>query len=125
MTPEQFCYWLQGYFELQPSGSGSISAAQARVIKEHLQLTFEKVTTLSTEDVNLIPIDREFPSEVQQESPDAADTDPAPALPVENALPSPHTVDPMLVIRLEAIEKRLNVMGREVGRCRSGNARYC
>lgn len=125
MTPEQFCYWLQGYFELQPSGSGSICAAQARVIKEHLQLTFEKVTTLSAEDVNLVPIDREFPLEVQQKSPDAADTDPAPALPAENAPPSPQAVDPMLVIRLDAIEKRLNVMGREVCRCRSENVRYC
>lgn len=119
MTPEQFCYWLQGYFELQPSGSGSISAAQARVIKEHLQLTFEKVTTLSAEDVNLTPTE----GDARQE--DAADTDPAPALPAENVPPSPHAADPMLVIRLDAIEKRLNVMGREVGRCRSGNVRYC
>ena len=121
MTPEQFCYWLQGYFELQPSGSGSISAAQARVIKEHLQLTFEKVTTISAEDVSLTSPE----GDTRQEDADAADTDPAPALPVENAPPSPHTVDPSLVIRLEALEKRLNVMGREVGRCRSGNVRYC
>lgn len=42
MTSQEFCYWLQGYFEL--STSPAITPEQAKVIKEHLQLVFNKVT---------------------------------------------------------------------------------
>ena len=41
MTPEQFCYWLQGYFELaQRPESDGLSPAQAKTIREHLGLVF-------------------------------------------------------------------------------------
>lgn len=43
MTPDQFCYWLQGYFEI--SGSTKLNKEQVDVIKEHLSLVFNKVTT--------------------------------------------------------------------------------
>jgi hypothetical protein len=41
MTPEQFCYWLQGYTELHGSPP---SAEQWKSIQEHLKTVFHKVT---------------------------------------------------------------------------------
>ncbi len=43
MTSQEFAYWLQGYFELTPDGLG-FSAEQVKVVKDHLQLVFQKVT---------------------------------------------------------------------------------
>lgn len=43
MTPENFTYWLQGYFEL--SDSNNLSKEQVEVIKEHLALVLSKQTT--------------------------------------------------------------------------------
>lgn len=43
MTPEQFCYWLQGYCELNPLQERPTERQWAS-IKDHLQLTFKKVT---------------------------------------------------------------------------------
>lgn len=42
MTPENFCYWLQGYFEL--TESKFFSQLQAKIVKDHLELVFSKVT---------------------------------------------------------------------------------
>jgi hypothetical protein len=41
MTPEQFCYWLNGFGELSPEPP---TAEQWQAIKEHLQSVFHKVT---------------------------------------------------------------------------------
>lgn len=41
MTPQDFCYWLQGFSELNGSHP---SPDQWNLIKEHLALTFKKVT---------------------------------------------------------------------------------
>jgi len=38
MTSRDFCFWLQGYFEL--SGSTELSEAQVDGIKRHLNLVF-------------------------------------------------------------------------------------
>ncbi|WP_295487828.1 hypothetical protein [uncultured Pseudomonas sp.] len=43
MTPENFCYWLQGFTELQP-GMEQPTPAQWKAITEHLQHVFQKVT---------------------------------------------------------------------------------
>ena len=40
MTPEQFCYWLNGHFDL--SDNNKLSEEQVKVIKEHLGLVFEQ-----------------------------------------------------------------------------------
>lgn len=40
MTPEQFAYWLQGHAEM----NGSPTAEQWKVIVDHLQTVFNKVT---------------------------------------------------------------------------------
>lgn len=42
MTPENFCYWLQGYFEI--ADTADLSKKQTRMIREHLGLIFTKVT---------------------------------------------------------------------------------
>lgn len=42
MSPENFCYFLQGY--LETSNPEFISAAQTQIIKDHLALVFNKVT---------------------------------------------------------------------------------
>jgi hypothetical protein len=46
MTSEQFCYWLQGYFELKQTIDHRDGATPEtmKVIEEHLQTVFEKVT---------------------------------------------------------------------------------
>lgn len=43
MTPEQFAYWLQGFFEL--SDPSALSGSQVDIIREHLKTVFEKRTT--------------------------------------------------------------------------------
>ena len=42
MTPEQFCYWLQGFVEL--SGDCLPTQEQWKSIREHMQTVFQKVT---------------------------------------------------------------------------------
>ena len=46
MTSEQFCYWLQGYFELKKIEHGEviITPLAAKAIDDHLQTVFHKVT---------------------------------------------------------------------------------
>lgn len=43
MTPEQFCYWLQGFFELSCPIDG-LSPSQIAAIRDHLNTVFNKVT---------------------------------------------------------------------------------
>lgn len=48
MSPENFCYFLQGYFEI--SKSNTLTELQVQEIKNHLDLVFKKVTpNLSTQ----------------------------------------------------------------------------
>lgn len=42
MTPEQFTYWLQGFFEI--SDTDSLTNKQVQIIRDHLNLVFNKVT---------------------------------------------------------------------------------
>lgn len=42
MTPENFCYWLQGYFEI--SDSDSLNDHQIQEVKNHLALVLNKKT---------------------------------------------------------------------------------
>jgi hypothetical protein len=42
MTSRDFCYWLQGYFELhQTDAKTPLTGAQADLIKRHLALVFK------------------------------------------------------------------------------------
>jgi hypothetical protein len=42
MTPENFCYWLKGFFELQ--SPTELTETQVAQIRDHLNLVFLKVT---------------------------------------------------------------------------------
>jgi hypothetical protein len=39
MTSRDFCFWLQGHFEI--SGASALSAEQTEVVKKHLSLVFK------------------------------------------------------------------------------------
>lgn len=41
MKSRDFCYWLQGYFEMRQPPNGAIDADQTRVIAAHLALVFK------------------------------------------------------------------------------------
>jgi hypothetical protein len=42
MTSRDFCYWLQGYFEIsQGTGHDAIDGAQVEIIRKHLALVFK------------------------------------------------------------------------------------
>ena len=42
MTPENFTYWIQGFFEI--SDAKKLDETQVQIIKDHLDLVFNKVT---------------------------------------------------------------------------------
>lgn len=42
MTPQDFCYWLQGFFEM--TETDSLSPVQTEILRDHLKLVFEKKT---------------------------------------------------------------------------------
>lgn len=42
MSPEQFCYWLQGLLEV--GNPKELNETQIKIIKDHLSLVFNKVT---------------------------------------------------------------------------------
>jgi len=46
MSPQEFCYWLQGYFEIVGTNAPtkSLNPEQVQVIKDYLILVFTKVT---------------------------------------------------------------------------------
>lgn len=46
MTPEQFCYWLQGYYEL--TNDTDRLSQRDHIIRDHLQTVFQKVTPTYT-----------------------------------------------------------------------------
>lgn len=42
MTSRDFCYWLQGFFELTiDDGENQVSSDQAKAIRNHLNLVFK------------------------------------------------------------------------------------
>ncbi len=45
MTPEQFCYWLQGVFEV--GNIAELNVEQVKIVKQHLGLVLTNVTQLS------------------------------------------------------------------------------
>lgn len=55
MTPENFAYWLQGYFEI--SGVSVLDEAKVQIIKDHLDLVFSKITPERTTNSTPIEID--------------------------------------------------------------------
>lgn len=41
MTSRDFCFWLQGYFELRQNKAAVIEPEQAKMIQRHLALVFK------------------------------------------------------------------------------------
>jgi len=58
MNANDFCYWLQGFAEL---GDKPPTAAQWKMIQEHLQLVFVKVTSPMPTVITGDPIWQTFP----------------------------------------------------------------
>lgn len=56
MTPENFCYWLQGFVEIgEPV---TLNKQQLQVLKDHLKLVFDKKTpdrSLEANDETFVP----------------------------------------------------------------------
>lgn len=50
MTARDFCYWLQGYFEI--AGPSMISEGQIKLIQKHLNMVFEHEIDPSMGDQN-------------------------------------------------------------------------
>lgn len=48
MSERDFCYWLTGFFEIQDASnqtnSGELNRSQVKIIRDHLNLVFNKVT---------------------------------------------------------------------------------
>lgn len=42
MTPEQFCFWLQGFVEMNPNAM--LTGTQWEILKDHLKLVMKKET---------------------------------------------------------------------------------
>lgn len=66
MTPEQYCYWLQGHCEL--SENERPSAEQWTTIKENLRLIFDKKIKIGLQDFKW-PFDTTQPAMHPQLSP--------------------------------------------------------
>jgi hypothetical protein len=58
MTPENFTYWLVGYFEI--SGATYLSEDQTRAVKDHLDLVFRKVTPDRSTQVKSLSVNEGF-----------------------------------------------------------------
>lgn len=41
MTSRDFCFWLQGYFEIKADSNSELSQGQVDMIKRHLNLVFK------------------------------------------------------------------------------------
>jgi len=66
MTPENFCYWLQGGLELMQAinPNFSLDANAKTCIQDHLNLVFKKKTPDRIQDLVARPLSdsRDFPS---------------------------------------------------------------
>lgn len=54
MQPNEFCYWLQGFFERNGTYA-TLNDSQIAVVKEHLQLVIHKETLKETTNVVIPP----------------------------------------------------------------------
>lgn len=71
MTEREFCYWVQGFVEMNPNAM--VTHTQWEIIKDHLKLVFKKETPdrLAVQDPKPapfpsyppVPVDRAFPSQ--------------------------------------------------------------
>jgi hypothetical protein len=55
MRARDFCYWLQGFFELGGGDAAPFTAEQADVVRQHLRLVFEPRTPAAVEAARPTP----------------------------------------------------------------------
>ena len=60
MTPEQFCYWLQGAFETMDEGRALSSFDHT--VRDHLTTVFHKVTPVQGAQYQVQPSPDYFPN---------------------------------------------------------------
>jgi hypothetical protein len=48
MKPEEFCYWLQGVFEM--TDTEELNKKQTEILKRHLNMVFEHIAHLDEKD---------------------------------------------------------------------------
>lgn len=53
LKADNFIYWLQGFFEI--SEATTLNEKQINIIKEHLELCFEKVTLTPSQPSHAVP----------------------------------------------------------------------
>jgi hypothetical protein len=53
MTPENFCYWLNGFFELTGQDK-ELFPRQYDIIRDHLSLVFNKLTPIVAEPYDIL-----------------------------------------------------------------------
>lgn len=58
MTSENFCYWLQGYLEIEDPSN--INEGKLQIIKDHLSLVFTKVTPAKSSQFSYFETDYEL-----------------------------------------------------------------
>ena len=63
MNERDFVYWLQGFLELR-EGDDGLSERQVRIIRDHVELVFNKVTPERKAEVNWESVRRVFGDEV-------------------------------------------------------------
>lgn len=59
MSTQDFCYWLQGYFEI--SGEECLTKEQVKIVKDHLKLVFDKQTPIYNWNWQFQPADYSAP----------------------------------------------------------------
>ncbi len=59
MSPENFCYWLRGYIELNSENNPGLSPDQLKKVSEHLSLVLREVPKgiVTMDPGNPFPID--------------------------------------------------------------------
>ena len=95
MTPEQFCYWLQGFFEIEYASNNpekvTLTSRQVETIKDHLKLVFNKQTPVQIPEFK----EKTFEEHVDEILKDSSKLDPAPFFPPKycssNAFPGEYT----------------------------------
>lgn len=65
MSPENFAYWLQGYFEI--GKSEELTKEQVQEIKNHLKLVFLKLTPSVTIQPESVKIDSKFWDDIRKQ----------------------------------------------------------
>lgn len=63
MNERDFAYWLQGFLELRESDNG-LSERQVHIIRDHIELVFNKATLERKAEANWESVRRVFGNEV-------------------------------------------------------------